>query len=676
VIENRLCLAEVLQSSSGRQPRSSLREYGQRHFGCGSVVCLLACFCCVCASGSAQTLWVGLKAEIREYTYQGTLIRSFAAQGPATNGGLERLRNMAEDADGSVWCYNGTGFPAISKFEPGSGTWTHYAVGEFSGFGIVYYGGIGIYGRYCFVTDGNTSDSKPRGVLRFDRQTGESVRFSTDIDPSNLAIGLDGLLYVVTNDAYVRVHDPRSLERLRTVELGDDWTLQPHSIAVLSNGEILTTDFKTVSKFSAAGEKIGQIDIPSVNYPFGDRADLNNIVVLPDGRYAVSGRFGEIFVVASDLSSVSGFAVGPINVPAFVASHPSMVGPVIVSDTAPGPLTLGASFTGSVAEFFSSPTGKQLRYEAQNLPDGIAVDPSSGRLTGVPTRPGTYRVTLSAVEQGGVPKRVTTTVTFVVVESTTILANISTRAYCETGNNVAIGGFVLSGTASRKVLIRAVGPSLASQGLPESGLLKDPIIEVHRGEPIVATNDNWRDNANANEIASTALRIGASPIASGDTTSAALLLDLQPGVYSFIARGVNNTAGVVLIEVYDASSDINGSRFVNIAARVRSMTGDNVAIGGFVVSGSGPKRILLRTVGPTLQTQGIAQTEVLADPMIELHDANHGNVVVAKNDNLSDNANVADIITTSARIGATPFASSDHASAALLLTLSPGAYTF
>ena len=118
------------------------------------------------------------------------------------------------------------------------------------------------------------------------------------------------------------------------------------------------------------------------------------------------------------------------------------------------------------------------------------------------------------------------------------------------GNGVTIGGFVIGGDASKQVLVRAVGPTLIKQGLGQNEVLLDPQIELHKGEPIIASNDNWGDNANAALITTTAARIGASPFDASDTKSAALLLTLNPGVYTFLATGKSGTSGIVLVEVY------------------------------------------------------------------------------------------------------------------------------
>src|SRR5688500_7534442 len=133
-----------------------------------------------------------------------------------------------------------------------------------------------------------------------------------------------------------------------------------------------------------------------------------------------------------------------------------------------------------------------------------------------------------------------------------------------------------------------------------------------------------------------------------------ILVTLDPGVYSFIANGKNGTSGIVLREVYDADASTTSSKFTNIATRAYATTGNGVTIGGFVISGSIPKQVLLRAVGPSLTKQGLAQSDVLADPTIALYDALNGNAQIGTNDDWSSNAGVAALITAAgARIGAT-----------------------
>ena len=333
------------------------------------------------------------------------------------------------------------------------------------------------------------------------------------------------------------------------------------------------------------------------------------------------------------------------------------------------------AYVGDNATLSVSVTGTDLSY--QWFKNGTAITGATSAtltLSGVQKSDGgNYSVVVSNF------LNTVSSATAVLSVGTTRLVNISCRAAGGTGNNVAIGGFVISGSASKKLLLRAVGPTLTTQGIGQSEVMLDPTIELHdalNNNAVIATNDNWGDNTNPADITATAAQLGATALASGDTKSSAVILTLPPSVYSFIARGKDNTSGVVLVEVYDADPMSANATLVNISARAYCTTGNGVSIGGYVVNGHQPKRVLLRAVGPTLTTQGIGTAEVLQDPTIEVHDALNGNAVIATNDNWGDNTNPADITTVGARLGATPLAASDTQSSALILMLKPGVYSF
>lgn len=254
----------------------------------------------------------------------------------------------------------------------------------------------------------------------------------------------------------------------------------------------------------------------------------------------------------------------------------------------------------------------------------------------------------------------------------TRLTNIASRARCGRGIQVTIGGFVVTGSQSKRVLVRAVGPTLATQGLNSEDLLKDPTLTLFKGQTVVAANDNWRSNDNVAEMMNLSAQLGATPLADFDTTSSALLIDLSPGVYSFVVNGKNDSEGIVLLEVYDANSS-SDSRFVNIATRAYSAPGDGVTIGGFVITGDSSKHVLLRAIGPGLVEQGVPSHEILWDPVIEVH---RGEAIIATNDNWRTNEAYEAITAQGNRIGATPIGANDDRSAALLLRLPPGVYTF
>src|SRR5438309_673831 len=210
--------------------------------------------------------------------------------------------------------------------------------------------------------------------------------------------------------------------------------------------------------------------------------------------------------------------------------------------------------------------------------------------------------------------------------------NISGRARVETGQGVAISGFIVTGTTPKRVGVRALGPSLANFGV--SSPLADPIIQPHRGDgSLVMVNDNWKNTQQA-EIT------GAGRAPSNDK-EAALIATLTAGNYTAIVTGKNGGTGVALAEVYDLDQAAD-SRLANISARAQIGTGSNVLIGGFITGNKiGATRVAVRALGPSLQQFGIANP--LPDPRLELRDAN--GALLASNDNWQSDASQAALIT-------------------------------
>ena len=253
------------------------------------------------------------------------------------------------------------------------------------------------------------------------------------------------------------------------------------------------------------------------------------------------------------------------------------------------------------------------------------------------------------------------------------LVNLSVRARCGDGDQVTIGGVVIVGDTPKRVLVRAIGPTLTNYGIAPGDVLSDPTIEVDHAGGVVADNDNWTENANRNEILAVSETLGASPLASGDEKSSVLLLTLNPGIYTVVVRGNSSASGIVLLEFYDADPADRRSRFTNLSARAHCRVGDNIAIGGFVVGGPSAQHVLLRAVGTTLASYGIAVSALLSDPMLEVH---RGSSILASNDDGADDIDAAALRETGARLGAAPLAASDRRSSGLLLTLPAGPWTY
>jgi hypothetical protein len=226
----------------------------------------------------------------------------------------------------------------------------------------------------------------------------------------------------------------------------------------------------------------------------------------------------------------------------------------------------------------------------------------------------------------------------------------------QTGDNVGIGGFIITGTAPKHLLLRAIGPSLTQFGVPNA--LADPVLELHGPFPTI-TNDNWRDDP-AQEAA--ILTAGLAPT---NNLESALDTTLNPGAYTAVVRGRNNTSGVALIEVYDLSQAVL-AKLANISTRAFVSTGDDIVIGGFLLGGSnGNDRIVVRGIGPSLTALGVANA--LANPTLELRDSN-GALRLANNDWQDDPAQAAELT-------AAGLAPTNNLESGIATTLPPGLYT-
>jgi CSLREA domain-containing protein len=238
--------------------------------------------------------------------------------------------------------------------------------------------------------------------------------------------------------------------------------------------------------------------------------------------------------------------------------------------------------------------------------------------------------------------------------SPTVLGNISTRAFVQTGDSVMIGGLIITGSGQKKVIVRAIGPSLVNHGITNP--LRNPTLELHdHTGAVIAFNDNWMNAPNKQEI----INSGLAPT---NNLESAILTSLNPGNYTAIVRGVNNGTGIALVEGYDLDPTA-GSKLGNLSTRALVQTGNNVMIGGFIITGAGQKRVIVRAIGPSLAQHGI--TNPLLDPTLELHNGN--GAVIAFNDNWKDSQQ--------AEIQATGLAPANDLESAIVSTLAPGNYT-
>ena len=237
--------------------------------------------------------------------------------------------------------------------------------------------------------------------------------------------------------------------------------------------------------------------------------------------------------------------------------------------------------------------------------------------------------------------------------------NISVRSRVGTGNDVLISGFINTGSAAKKVILRALGPSLQQSGVTD--FLADPVLELHAGDgSLITSNNNWKDNS-----AQAQQDITGNQLAPQNDLESAIVATLSPGNYTAIVRGQNNGTGVGLVEAYDVDQ-ASASRLGNISGRALVQTGTSVLIAGFIVgNNNGAARVVIRGLGPSLTGAGV--TNPLPDPTLELHD-NNGALLMA-NDNWQDNPAMA------GQISASGLAPSNPLESAVLTSLLPGTYT-
>src|SRR6266498_4470777 len=233
--------------------------------------------------------------------------------------------------------------------------------------------------------------------------------------------------------------------------------------------------------------------------------------------------------------------------------------------------------------------------------------------------------------------------------------NLSTRGVVSVGDNVLIGGFIITGTEPKTMVLRALGPSLSGFGL--SGVLADPVLKVYNSSrTVIATNDNWQMDPGA-------LEITANGLAPANPSESALLQNLAPGAYTVIVTGKDSTPGISLVELYDLSP-LSNSKLSNMSTRGSVGTVDNVLISGFIVGDVESATVVVRALGPSLASFGVSG--VLSDPILTIYDAN--GTVIASNNNWQDNINAIDI----QRNGLAP---PNALESAIVLRLPAGSYT-
>jgi uncharacterized repeat protein (TIGR03803 family) len=341
-----------------------------------------------------------------------------------------------------------------------------------------------------------------------------------------------------------------------------------------------------------------------------------------------------------------------------------------IDGTRPGPLVQGSdgNFYGAVAQGFpedpsSLNFGRGGYFQIQA--DGtfatiFKTDPNDNG----PGNPTGNLVEISqntfvGVTGTGGPTDDGTLVKLTVTPAPPKLLNIATRLNVQTGDNILIAGFIITGQDPKRVLIIGLGPSLSAVGV--QGALPDPTLELHSGANTIATNDDWRSDQET-EIENT----GAAPT---NDLESAIIQTLNPGAYTAVLRGNldqsgNQTTGIGVVEVFDLNRSAN-STLANISTRGFTNTGDNALFGGFII-GNANARVIIEALGPSTGVAG-----AVADTTLELHNGN--GTTAATNDNWKIDDQTGQ--SQEDAIRATTVPPSDDRESAILATLAPGNYT-
>jgi K319-like protein len=371
-----------------------------------------------------------------------------------------------------------------------------------------------------------------------------------------------------------------------------------------------------------------------------DNGGFFSVSVCPDDRFASSAfdHLSTIDINNFEVVQTTGATGGPRSpgAPTVDAGADQVVD-----------LSAGGTLNGVV----NAPSGNAtVQWKLYSGPASVTFGNSGSANTTVSfTQPGSYTLELSADDT---VHTVAYDAVVITVMPNVRMGNISTRVAVGVGQNVSIGGFIVQGNASKPILIRALGPSLSNSGV--QGVLLDPTLELHDSTgALLLSNDNWKDTQQQ--------AIQDSGLAPSDDRESAIATSLAPGSCTAIVAGKNGTGGIGLVEVYEMQQ--SGPRLMNISTRGFVGTGDNVMIGGLILTGTDPATILFRAIGPSLASFGIQGA--LADPTLDLFNAQ--GTKIATDNNWKDSQQAA--------IQATGLAPANDFESALLVDLNAGNYT-
>lgn len=451
--------------------------------------------------------------------------------------------------------------------------------------------------------------------------------FATGFDPYGIAFNANGEVFAASsNSAAIFKVAANGTRTTFASALGD-----PLGLVFDANGNLYAAEFTASAVRKIAPDGSATTFASSIFHADGVTAD-------PSGNLFVSGYSDGRITKISPAGGKTTFATG-------------LGGPVGVACDAAGNLFVAERNGGRISRY--TPSGTQSVFStALGSPYGLVFD-AAGDLFASNQFVGTIvRFTPDGVSHP--LASLNPEVGFLAIEPATGKPlNISTRLRVLTGNNALIGGFIITGTEAKTVIVRGIGPSLNNFGVP--GALQDPTLELFDASgSSLANNNDWRDTQQNS--------IEQSGLAPGNDHEAAIIATLAPGAYTVVERGRGDTTGVALVEVYDLSP-ASDSRLGNISTRGFVDSGDNVMIGGFIVGAGNGGRIGVRAIGPSLAQAGISN--FLPDPTVELRDSD--GALLRSNDNWRENQQVA--------IAGTGLSPQDDVEAAITTALPAGAYT-
>ena len=431
------------------------------------------------------------------------------------------------------------------------------------------------------------------------------------------------------------------------------------ALTVVSGASAPTITLQPVAQSAALGGSVSFSVVAVGTAPFSYQWKFNGVAItgatattLPVANVQSSHYGSYSVVVSSAVGSVSSLS-------ATLSVLASAVAPVVATQPVLQSVEVGASASFGVVATGTAPLAYQWKKDGQNI---AGASNATLTLANVQTfSGGAYTVAVTNAFGAVTSSAAMLTVSVAAPSSVSRLSNLSVRSLAGSGEQTLIVGFAVGGTGVKSILLRGIGPTLTQFGL--SGALADPQLRLFNSAGAQTyLNDDWGGGGN---LVSAFSAVGAFGL-SATSKDAALLIPVGGGAYTAQVTG-GAGAGVALLEVYD--SDVGGStaRLTNLSARTQVGTGDNILVVGFVVSGTAPKTLLLRAVGPGLLAFGVSG--VLADPQLKLFNA--AGALVSANEDWGGAAALAAAFTQTGAFGL-PSASRD---AVLLSTLPPGAYT-